>query len=204
MGLYADIILPRLMDWTLRHESVARYRRAALAEAHGDVLEVGFGTGLNLPHYPAAVRTLTAVDASPAMGRLARARIAASPIPVEQRALDGERLPFPDEAFDTVVSTFTLCSIEDVGRALAEMRRVLKPDGRYVFLEHGLSPEPRVRAWQHRLTPVQRALAGNCRLDRDIAALVAGQGFTILRLEREYMEKAPKVSGYLYTGVAAR
>lgn len=204
MGLYADIILPRLLDWTLSQDVVTRHRHAALAEARGDVLEVGFGTGLNLPHYPAAVRMLTAIDSSPAMGPLARARIAASGIPVEQRVLDGERLPFPDEAFDTVASTFTLCSIEDVDRALAEMRRVLKPEGRFLFLEHGLSPEPRVRAWQHRLTPVQRALAGNCRLDRDIAALVAAQGFTILRLERSYMEKAPKVSGYLYTGVASR
>lgn len=202
MGLYADVILPRLLDWTLSHETVTRHRRAALAEARGDVLEVGFGTGLNLPHYPAAVRTLTAIDSSPAMGRLARARIAVSGIPVEQRVLDGERLPFPDETFDTVVSTFTLCSIEDVGRALAEMRRVLKPDGRFLFLEHGLSPEPRVRAWQHRLTPVQRALAGNCRLDRDIAALIEEQGFTVLRLERSYMDGVPKLSGYLYCGAA--
>lgn len=203
MRLYADVILPRLLDWTLSHEAVTRYRRAALAEARGDVLEVGFGTGLNLPYYPAPVRRLTTVDSSLAMGRLARARIAASAIPVEQRVLDGARLPFPDETFDTVVSTFTLCSIEDVDRALGEVRRVLKPAGRYLFLEHGLSAEPRVRAWQRRLTPVQRALAGNCRLDRDITALIAGQGFTILRLERSYMEKAPKISGYLYIGVAA-
>ncbi len=204
MGIYADVILPRLTDWGLGGADVAPYRRAALAEVRGEVLEIGFGTGLNLPHYPAGVRKLTAIDVSPGMGKLARKRIAASPIAVDHRVLNGERLPFAGDTFDSVASTFTLCSIGDVRQALREIRRVLKPGGRFHFAEHGLSDDPQVQTWQRRLTPLQKIVLGGCHLDRDIQALIEGAGFTLLRLDRSYMDKFPKVSGYLYRGVAAK
>jgi ubiquinone/menaquinone biosynthesis C-methylase UbiE len=180
------------------------YRRATLAEVRGATLEIGFGTGLNLPHYPAAIKTLITVDASAGMSRLARQRVDDSPIAVEQRVLNGERLPFADETFDSVVSTFTLCSIGAVGQALGELRRVLKPDGRFHFLEHGLSDDPSVQTWQHRMTPLQKAFVGGCHLNRDIEALITQAGFTILRLDRSYMGNTPKTSGYLYQGLASR
>ncbi len=204
MGLYADLVLPRLLEWGLGQENVTRYRRNALAAVRGEVLEIGFGTGLNLPHYPEQVRKLTTVDVNPAVAKLARKRIAASPIAVDHRTLNGERLPFADDTFDGVVSTFTLCSIGDVRQALREIRRVLKPGGCFFFVEHGLSDDPKVQAWQHRLTPLQRIVAGGCHFDRDIAALIAGQGFEILRLDRSYMDNTPRVSGYLYQGVVAK
>ena len=183
---------------------VAPYRRAALADVRGEVLEIGFGTGLNLPHYPAGVRKLTTVDVSPGMSRLARKRIAASPIAVDHHVLNGERLPFAGDTFDSVASTFTLCSIGDVGQALREIRRVLKPAGRFHFVEHGLSDDPQVQAWQRRLTPLQKIVLGGCHLDRDIQALIEGAGFTFLRLDRSHMDNFPKVSGYLYHGVATK
>ncbi len=204
MGFYADVILPRLTDWGLGGPDVAPYRRAALADVRGEVLEIGFGTGLNLPHYPAGVRKLTTVDVSPGMSKLARKRIAASPIAVDHRVLNGERLPFAGDTFDSVASTFTLCSIGDVGQALREIRRVLKPGGRFHFAEHGLSDDPRVQAWQRRLTPLQKIVLGGCHLDRDIQALIEGAGFAILRLDRSHMDNFPKISGYLYRGVAAK
>jgi ubiquinone/menaquinone biosynthesis C-methylase UbiE len=204
MGLYADVILPQMLDKSLGNESIIPYRRAALAEVRGDILEIGFGTGLNLPHYPAAVREIVALDASAGMSKLARKRIAASPIAVDHRVLNGERLPFGDSTFDSVVSTFTLCSIGNVGQALAEFRRVLKPGGRFHFVEHGLSDEPQVQTWQRRLTPLQKFFVDGCHLDRDIAALIAGAGFDILRLDHSQVDALPKLSGYFYRGLAAK
>lgn len=202
MGFYGDWLLPRLLDRSLGRAEFAPLRRAALADVRGDILEIGFGSGLNLPHYPASVRQLTTVDSSAGMSRLARQRIAASAIAVDQRVLDGERLPFADGTFDTVVSTFTLCSIGEVRGALREIRRTLRPGGRFHFVEHGLSDDPRVQLWQRRLTPVQKIVAGGCHLDRDIQALIAGAGFTFVRLERSAIDTLPRLAGYLYRGVA--
>lgn len=202
MALYSDVILPRLLDRSMSALAFAPYRRATLAEVRGDVLEIGFGTGLNLAYYPAAIRAITALDVSQGMSRLARPRIAATPIAVEHRIGDGERLPFADAAFDSVVSTFTLCSIGDVGRALREVRRVLRPGGRFHFVEHGLSDDRRVQTWQHRLTPLQRFVAGGCHLDRDIPALIAAASLTVDRLERVQADGLPRISGFLYLGQA--
>jgi ubiquinone/menaquinone biosynthesis C-methylase UbiE len=202
MGFYAERILPRLLDKSLDRAEFATLRRAALADVRGEILEIGFGTGLNLPHYPATVRRLTAVDSSAGMSKLARQRIAASAIAVDQRVLDGARLPFADDSFDTVVSTFTLCSIGEVQGALRELRRVLKPGGRFHFVEHGLSDDPGVQRWQHRLTPVQRLVAGGCHLDRDIAALIAGAGFSFAGLEHSAIDNLPGLAGYCYRGLA--
>ena len=204
MGFYSDVIFPRLCDLLLNRPLVAQHRQQLLATACGDVLEIGFGTGLNLPHYPAQVRRITTVDPNAGMHRLAQRRVRKSKIEVDQRVLSGERLPFEADRFDCAVSTFTLCSIEDVGQALGEVYRVLKPGGRFLFLEHGLSPEPSVQKWQRRLNWLERCLADGCRLDRNMKELVAAQPFSSVEVEEFYLERTPRTHGYLYRGVARK
>src|SRR5262249_51231887 len=150
---------------------------------HGDVLEIGFGTGLNLPYYPGGVHKLTAVDPNPGMHRLGQKGIKQRGIEVYQHVLKGVRLPLRDRRFDCAVSTFTLCSIEDVGQALREVYRALKTGGTFLFLEHGLSPEPGVQKWQRRLNWLQVRLANGCHLDRNVKALVAAQPFALVEVE---------------------
>jgi len=183
---------------------VAKHRQRLLAPAYGDVLEIGFGTGLNLHHYPAQVRKITTVDPNAGMNRLAQGRIRRSKIEVDQRVLSGERLPFEDDRFDCAVSTFTLCSIEDVGQALSEVYRVLKPGGKFLFLEHGVSPEPSVQKWQRRLNWLEMRLADGCHLDRNMKELVAAQPFSSVEVEKFYLESTPKTHGYLYRGIAVK
>lgn len=204
MGFYGRWIFPRLVDGSLSREEISEQRRKVLSDVAGDVVEIGFGTGLNLPHYSPRVQRLTAVDPNPGMKTLARRRIAESPIPVEQVTIRGERLPVEDARFDAAVSTFTLCSIPDAVKALKEIHRALKPGGRLFFVEHGLSPESNVAKWQHRLTPLQRLLADGCHLDRDIRRLVETSGFVIESLENEYLSGSPRMMGYLYRGIAAK
>lgn len=204
MPFYSRVIFPRLCDFLLSRPFVAKHRRELLAHAFGDVLEIGFGTGLNLPHYSARVRKITTVDPNVGMHRRAQKRVKQTGIEVDQRVLSGEQLPFEDNSFDCVVSTFTLCSIEDVKRALNEVYRVLKPGGRFLFLEHGLSPEPKVQKWQHRLNWLEMRLADGCHLDRDVEALIAGQLFLSVEIEKFYLEKTPKTHGYLYRGIATK
>src|SRR4030095_1360487 len=146
MGLYRKYIFPRIVEWTLgRDEKILKLRAELLKDVKGEVLEIGFGTGLNLPHYPSAVTRLSVVDPNPGMHRIAAKRVKDAPMPVESHQLDGEPLPFPDGRFDAVVSTFTLCSIPEVEKALSEARRVLKKKGRFYFLEHGLRDAPKVQ-----------------------------------------------------------
>ncbi len=188
----------------MSRERHSRARRALLAAVRGEVLEIGFGTGLNLPHYPAHVKKIVTVDPNAGMHARARKRIESSPIAVEQRVLGGDALPMADGTFDSVVSTWTLCSIDKVARALQEIRRVLKPDGRLYFLEHGLSDDPAIQRWQRRLTPIQRVIGDGCRLDRDVRALLQEAGFTLLELDNFYMEKEPRTHGYMYRGAAGK
>ena len=204
MGFFAQVIFPRLCDLVLNKSFVARHRRELLGSAQGEVLEIGFGTGLNLPYYPKGVYKLTAVDPNPGMHRLAQKRIKQRGIEVDQQVLSSERLPFEDSRFDCAVSTFTLCSIEDVAQALREVYRVLKPGGKFLFLEHGLSPEPRVQKWQRRLNGLQVRLANGCHLDRDMKALVAARPFASVEVEEFYLERTPRTHGYLYRGVATK
>jgi len=204
VGFYSQVIFPRLCDLLLNSPLVARHRRELLATACGEVLEVGFGTGLNLPHYPAQVRKITSVDPNAGMHRLAQRRVRRSKIDVDQRVLSGERLPFENDRFDYAVSTFTLCSIKDVGQALSEVRRVLKPGGKFLFLEHGLSPDPSVQKWQRRLNWLEMRLAEGCHLDRNMKELVAAQPFSSVEVEQFYLESAPKTHGYLYRGMALK
>jgi SAM-dependent methyltransferase len=204
MGLYSRIIFPRLCDWVMSDPRMAALRGEALAQVGGEILEIGFGTGLNLPHYPEPVRKITTVDPNPGMGRLARRRIAESGIRVDQHLLSGEELPFADGSFDCVVSTWTLCSIPDAGRALSEVYRVLRHGGRFHFLEHGLSREPAVQRWQRRLNPIQRRLGDGCRLDLDVESVVRSQPFRDVAVGRFEMERVPRTHGSMYRGVATR
>lgn len=203
MGLYNERILPYLLDLSMGDAILGRYRRAALADVSGEVLEIGFGTGLNLPYYPDPVRQLVTVDPSPGVHRLAQKRIAASSITVDHHMLSGEALPMGDRTFDSVVSTFTLCTIPQIEKALAEIYRVLKPGGHFFFVEHGLSPEPGIQTWQNRLTPIQKRIAGGCHFNRNIGQLIEQQ-FDQVQIEAAYAEKVPKVAGYFYTGVATK
>ncbi len=204
MGFYSEVVFPRLCDFLLNSPLVEKHRQKLLAAADGAVLEIGFGTGLNLPHYPTHVRRITTVDPNAGMHRLAQRRVKRSRIEVDHRVLRGEQLPFEDNTFDCAVSTFTLCSIEHVNQALGEVYRVLKPGGRLLYLEHGLSPEPNVQKWQRRLNWLQGRLADGCRLDRDIRGLIAAQPLRSVEAQEFYLEKTPKTHGYLYRGSATK
>ncbi len=204
MGFYSHVIFPQICDFLLSRPFVATHRRELLAQAAGNILEIGFGTGLNLPYYPADIRKITTVDPNLGMHRLAQQRVRESGIDVDQRVLSSEQLPFEDGIFDCVVSTFTLCSIEDVNQALGEVFRVLQLRGRFLFLEHGLCPEPSVQKWQRRLNWLERRLADGCRLDRDVRALVAAKPFSSVEIENFFLEKSPKTHGYLYRGTATK
>jgi ubiquinone/menaquinone biosynthesis C-methylase UbiE len=204
MGFYSQVIVPLLCDFGLDRPLVARYRRELLTHAGGNILEIGFGTGLNLTCYPSHVRKLTTVDPNVGMYRRARRRIKQTGIEVDRRVVGGEQLPFADGTFDCVVSTFTLCSIGGVAQALREVYRVLKAGGKFRFLEHGLSPQSDVRKWQRRLNWLQMRLADGCHLDRDIRALVTAQPFASVQMDEFYLEKTPRTHGYLYRGVATK
>jgi ubiquinone/menaquinone biosynthesis C-methylase UbiE len=204
MGFYARVIFPRLCDFVLDNPIVAKHRRELLAGAAGQILEIGFGSGLNLAQYPEQVRSITIVDPNTGMNRRAQVRIRKSGISVDQRLLSSEQLPFPDDTFDSVVSTYTLCSIARITSALGEVYRVLKPGGRFLFLEHGLSPDPSVSRWQHRLNWLQMRLGDGCRLDRNIAGFIREQPFASLAVDEFYMDKTPKTHGYTFRGTAAK
>lgn len=192
------------MDWTLSRRQFKNVRAATLAEVTGSVCEIGFGTGLNLTQYPAAVTRVTAVDPNPGMNQLAQSQIVASHIPVERHVLGAERLPLEDESFDSVVCTWTLCSIPGVEQALQEMRRVLKPEGQFFFVEHGLADDAVTRQWQHRLTPLQKRLADGCHLNRDIRGIVQDNGFRFLKLDTFCLRYVPKFVGFMYQGIAVK
>lgn len=202
MSWYDRWVLPRLLDWAMGFPALDAERRATLAVARGKVLEVGFGSGRNLPFYPPGVEGLVAVDPSGESAALARARIARAPFPVDYVRLAGEHIAAPDQSFDCVVSTFTLCSIPDPVAALGQLRRVLKPGGKLLFVEHGLSPDASVQRWQHRLNGVQRALFGGCHLNRDTTRLLTGAGFSIEASHRHYLPETPRFAGFLTRGIA--
>jgi ubiquinone/menaquinone biosynthesis C-methylase UbiE len=203
MGFYSQKILPYFLDWAMSDSTYGNYRKALLSEVTGDVLEIGFGTGLNLSYYPEQIDRLVAIDANPGMTNLARQRVESSRITVDHRVLNGESLPMPDRSFDSVVSTWTLCSISQVEQALQEIDRVLKPGGRFFFIEHGLSNEPEIQVWQNRLTPLQKVIADGCHLNRNIRQLVQQQ-FEQVTIEEFYADKTPKTAGYFYKGIAAK
>lgn len=201
MRFYDEQVLPRLIDRVMDDAELARIRARITAGLSGEVLEIGFGSGLNLAHYPAAVTRVLAVDPAVVGRKLAAGRVAAAGAPVDYIGLDGQRLPVESGSVDHVLSTWTLCTIPDIATALAEIRRVLRPGGTLHFAEHGLSPDPKVARWQHRLTPLQRRFVGGCHLDRPIARLVADSGLEVTTLDN-YYTKGPKALGYSYEGIA--
>lgn len=193
MGLYDRYVCPHLVELFLKNRWVEKQRAWLLEPLRGEVLEIGFGTGLNLPHYPASIERLVVLDPAEGMHARAQRRLSESPVPLEAHRLEAERLPFANESFDEVVCAFTLCTIPDPVQALAEVRRVLRPGGRLHLLEHVGSARPAVRRWQERLNPIQNALGGGCNIDRDVEPLLRSAGFEHLELERLVQPRSPSI-----------
>ena len=204
MGFYRRKVLPFVMDKLMDTEELRARRRELLAPARGAVLEVGFGTGLNAPFYPRAVERVLAIDPNDGSEKRATARVAAASVPIELRTAVGEELPVADGSFDCVVTSFVLCTVADVDRALTEIARALKPGGKYLFCEHGLSDDPNVQRWQRRLDGLQQRLAGGCHLTRPIRASLARGGFELDSSRDFYLAGAPRCSGFCTLGVATR
>jgi SAM-dependent methyltransferase len=203
MGWWSEHVLPRAIDRVLDSPEVNARRAEVCRGLEGTIVEIGFGSGLNVPHYPSAVRQVLAVEPNDVAWRLSEPRRAASVALITRAGLDGQRLDLADESCDGALSTYTLCSIPDLPTALGEIRRVLRPGGALHFLEHGRSPDPAIARWQRRLTPLQARLAGGCHLDQQIDDALVAAGLDLLEISREYGD-GPRVTSYLYRGRAGR
>jgi SAM-dependent methyltransferase len=201
MAWWSDNVVPVITEHACNMKAIRPYRQRQCAALEGDVLEIGFGSGHNLKYLPPGVKALWAVEPSARSWKYARARIAASPVPVHEAGLDGQSLELPDDRFDHVVSTMTLCTIPDAVAALREVRRVLKPGGSFHFVEHGRSPDARTAHWQDRWDPVQQRLFAGCHVNRAIPSLIEEAGFRIGTLEESELQ-GPKVMGHIYAGTA--
>jgi SAM-dependent methyltransferase len=202
MGLYRERILPRIIDSECGDPRTEPLRERVCAGLAGQVVEIGFGSGHNVPFYPRAVTAVDAVEPSALAWELAARRVAAAAIPVRRAGLDGQALPLPGHSRDAALSTWTLCTITDAAAALRELRRVLRPGGTLYFLEHGLAPDEQVRRWQYRLDPVRSRLVGGCRLTRPITGLLASAGFIVTEADAFYREGVPKITGACVLGTA--
>jgi len=204
VGIYQEQLLPRFQDLVMRRKATRAVRDRVCAGLQGEVVEIGFGTGLNAPFYPDQVTRVLAVEPSQVCMRLAEPRIARTAVPVDLAGLTGEHLDLPTEGFDAVLSSWTLCTIPDLAQALSEIRRVLRPDGSFHFVEHGHAPDERVAVWQRRIEPLNKRLAGGCHLTRRIADSIEQAGFTVTQLDTYYFKGEPKVFGYTFEGRAAK
>jgi ubiquinone/menaquinone biosynthesis C-methylase UbiE len=200
MSFYNDVILPRLCDLAMRNKQLQPYREQVIGAAEGRVLEIGIGSGRNLPFYRSPVTELLALEPSPQLTAMARNAPHPGP-PVNFIEASAEAIPLDDRSIDTVVTTWTLCSIPDAAMALTEMRRVLQPGGKLLFVEHGMAPDRNVRRWQDWLTPAWKCISGGCHLNRPISAMIEGAGFRIDRVETGYMP-GPKAMTFMYEGSA--
>ena len=203
MGFYSNLIIPYCIDVAMSGENLKQYRQQLLQNVSGKILEIGFGTGLNLPHYPEGVEKITTIDPNPGMQKLAKSRIVESNITVDYQVLNGENLPMEDSSFDSVVCTWTLCSIPQADKAIAEVYRLLKPGGKFFFIEHGLSKDKTIQFWQNTLTPIQKIIADGCHLNRNIRSIVEHK-FNNITIEEFYAPKLPKAIGYMYQGIAIK
>jgi ubiquinone/menaquinone biosynthesis C-methylase UbiE len=203
VGFYREQIVPRVIDRMCGAKEMTPWRTDAVDGLTGRVVEIGFGSGLNVDLYPPDVVEVLAVEPAALARRLSEKRVARSLVPIRHIGLDGQALPLDDESCDGALSTFTLCTIPDVARALAEVRRVLRPGGRFHFLEHGLSPEPGVAIWQRRIEPLQRRVADGCHLTRQPVALIEEAGFTVVRVDERYA-RGPKPWSWFSVGVAEK
>jgi ubiquinone/menaquinone biosynthesis C-methylase UbiE len=203
MGLYAERIFPWITDKVMAAPDLEALRREALAPARGRVVEIGSGSGLNLALYPDTVDEVVAVEPSEGMRRRSRERVARSPVPVEVVGTVGERLPLDDASFDTAVCTFVLCSVDDPGQVMREIRRVLRPGGKLIVLEHGLAEDAGVARWQHRLDPVQQVVACGCHLTRDVRRMVEDAGLRFEHVRQQYLPHAPRPLGWVTLGLAS-
>jgi len=202
MGVYDEHVLPRIIDVACGVKPLRPLRERVCAGLHGRVLEVGFGSGLNIPYYPAEVSSVAAIEPADTGWKLAGKRLAGAGVRIDRAGLDGQSLPLGDESCESALSTFTLCTIPDVEAALGEIGRVLKPGGALHFLEHGLAPDESVRRWQHRLEPMEKRLFGGCHLTRPVADLLTNADYTIKELDTFYEKSAPKPWGAVSLGVA--
>jgi ubiquinone/menaquinone biosynthesis C-methylase UbiE len=202
MGFYNRFILPQVIELAMRQKNFAPFRERVVGAARGRVLEIGIGSGLNLASYRPCATEVYGVDPSTELLAKASYRLNTARVPVKLVEGSGEKLPFDDRSFDTVVMTFTLCSIPDVALAVREMRRVLRPEGELLFVEHGQAPDPAVVRWQDRLTPMWKRLGGGCHLNRKIDDLIKAGGFRIERLSTDYMKSAPRPFSFIYEGSA--
>ncbi len=202
MGLYSDVILPRLCDFAMRNKRLMPYRQRVIGAAEGRVIEIGVGSGLNLPFYRLPVKEILALEPAPKLVAMARRALLHDPgIPVSFVEASAEAIPLDDQSVDTVVTTWTMCTIPQTTIALGEMRRVLRPNGKLLFVEHGLAPDESVRRWQDRLTPAWRCISGGCHLNRPIRAMIEGAGFRVDRVETGYMPGL-KPMAFMYEGSA--
>jgi ubiquinone/menaquinone biosynthesis C-methylase UbiE len=202
MSFYDDHILPHVINLAMRNRELRPYRERVLSQAHGRVLEIGIGSGLNLPLYGPRVDAILGLDPAARLLRMAQDAANRSKIPVTLISGSAHAMPIDRGSIDTLVTTWTLCSIPDAGAALQEMRRVLTPNGRLLFVEHGSAPEESVRKWQNRLTPVWKRIGGGCHLNRPIRTLIENAGFRMIRLDTGYA-KGPRPMTFFYEGCAA-
>ena len=205
MGFYSNVIIPFFYDSSMDSPHINEGRKNILSKiTEEEVLEIGFGTGINIKFYPGNVKKIIGIDSNEGMIKQFKRKSSDDKIEIELLHQSGESLPFPDNSINAIASTYTLCSIKDISKALKEIYRVLKPGSKYYFLEHGLADNPKTQKWQHRLNPIQNIWSGGCNLNRDIKSLINNAGFNIPELKNYYMKRDPKIVGYMYEGIAVK